>query len=1326
MNRRPGIFHPFSFLTLLSVAAGPLMNRTPRKKVLTYMTGFLVVLAWICLFSAPAQAVDKYWVGGDSWWDYSSNWSLTPGGPGGAGQPANGDYVYLTQSDDTNRTVRYYNTLYPDAVIGNLTIGAIGAGTIGLTIYYPQNLKSDYEQIGGDGTGWLNQSNGMNTITNDLHLGMGGSGTYTLSGTGILSASNEEIGLRGIGEFTQSGGTNNVTNYLYLGYDSTGRGTYNLSAGTLSADEEYIGIEGTGTFTQSGGWNTITSNLYLGYFFTTNSGTYELSDTGTLSANNEVVGENGIGKLIQTGGSNSIANDLYLGGKSTGKGTYELGGSGLLSANNGYIGYDGTGEFSQTGGKNEISNSLYLGMYSGSSGDYILSSGTLLAGNEYIGRSGTSRFTQTGGTNNILNSLYVGYISTGNNTYALSGNSILSAKNETIGDSGKGTFTQDGGSNKITGTLGLGNLASGIGTYNLNDGYLEAEFAYIGNFGTGTFIQTGGTDNVFKTTYLGANTGSSGTYTHEGGKNIIGWALYLGAGTSAYGYYNLKGGDLSTGSEYVGNYGTGEFTQTGGTNTMYGDLYLGYFSSGIGTYALSGTSSLYAKGETIGDSGKGTFTQDGGSNKITGTFGLGNLASGIGTYNLNDGYLESEFSYIGNFGTGMFTQKGGTDNVLKTTYLGTNAGSVGTYTQEGGKNIIGWDLYLGAGASAYGYYNLKGGELTTGSEYIGNYGTGIFNHNSGTNTASGVFIRKGTYTLSGGDLNAGRVEVLGGGTFTYNGGTFNSRLVNRGTANFNADFTASDGMEHYSDLTVGAGRTLTFNGFGLSNNGTINMTGGTLRGSGPLVNNASISGYGTIARTGGFVNYSLITQGAGNLYLNNTGTNENYGNIDLASGRQFNVGPEAALANYGSLNLNDAYVGGTGTLNNNTGGTIYGRGTIASNFSNSGGFLVVESGATSITKSFSNNGVIQMAGLTASMTGGAIANTRNIEGYGTVWNAVSNAGTIEARGGTLNLGGALTNTTDGLIAVGTGSKLLAMNMPSNAGVVNVTGGTFDTYNNPVANNAQISGYGTFRTGGLTNSGTMTLSGGTTTVTGNVTNLSGGKVTVAYNPAIFTGNVVNNVGGEFKITDTTVTFAGTLTNLGGYISDPATTFAKDIFIGPDGYLVGGAGDKWILSNNFVNESAQNTLWSTGAAYLGFVASGTDTDHDLFIPGIDRGASGAGYANNFAWGELDIASGNSLVLFDGNSDLVGALYVGEILGVKISEDGKSVMNILQGITDGKLNIYYNPSLDNNAYLGGLTYALNGGGNLSPVPIPGSLILFGSGLLGLVGLGRRRLKK
>ena len=71
---------------------------------------------------------------------------------------------------------------------------------------------------------------------------------------------------------------------------------------------------------------------------------------------------------------------------------------------------------------------------------------------------------------------------------------------------------------------------------------------------------------------------------------------------------------------------------------------------------------------------------------------------------------------------------------------------------------------------------------------------------------------------------------------------------------------------------------------------------------------------------------------------------------------------------------------------------------------------------------------------------------------------------------------------------------------------------------------------------------------------------------------------------------------------------------------------------------------------------------------------------------------------------------ALYAGEILGLEIS--GLNVENI----TGNGFNIYNDPAL--NGALGGLTYALAGGGSLMPVPpvpISGAAWLLGSGLLG-----------
>jgi hypothetical protein len=317
----------------------------------------------------------------------------------------------------------------------------------------------------------------------------------------------------------------------------------------------------------------------------------------------------------------------------------------------------------------------------------------------------------------------------------------------------------------------------------------------------------------------------------------------------------------------------------------------------------------------------------------------------------------------------------------------------------------------------------------------------------------------------------------------------------------------------------------------------------------------------------------------------------------------------------------------------------------------------------------------------------------------------------------------VTNNADGLMTVSTGDKLfVTYGLATNDGIINLTGGTFDNNSQTLTNNAQISGYGILRTGGLTNSGTVTLSGGVTTVTGDVTNQTAGELTIAYDPALFTGAVVND--GTVKTTDTTVTWAGSFTNNGGYISDPSTQYFTDLTVGASGYLVGSSQDTFIVSNNYVNESTQKTLWDTAAATLQFVTN--DSLHDLHLAGTDLGATFDGYEDNFAWGTLNI-DGQTIYLYDGNEIDGGALYVGEILGVETS--GLQVTNIIMGLEDPELsiyydlNIYYNPFLADNDYLGGLTYDLTNAGQLIPTPVPGSVLLLGTGLLGLGLLGWRR---
>jgi hypothetical protein len=103
------------------------------------------------------------------------------------------------------------------------------------------------------------------------------------------------------------------------------------------------------------------------------------------------------------------------------------------------------------------------------------------------------------------------------------------------------------------------------------------------------------------------------------------------------------------------------------------------------------------------------------------------------------------------------------------------------------------------------------------------------------------------------------------------------------------------------------------------------------------------------------------------------------------------------------------------------------------------------------------------------------------------------------------------------------------------------------------------------------------------------------------------------------------------------------------------------------------------------------------------------------------------GQTVHLLDGNTDSGGAQYVGGVIGARVNWFTQVVYNIF-GDPDSTLNIYYDPDLLVNSYLLGLTYDFaNGFGQLIPdpisTPLPPSVLLLGSGLLGLGLLGWRR---
>ncbi|HEY1686027.1 MAG TPA: hypothetical protein VGG19_14775 [Tepidisphaeraceae bacterium] len=723
------------------------------------------------------------------------------------------------------------------------------------------------EIIGNSGSVTATQTGGTNTITGAssifvLGYNAGSSGSYTLSGTGVLSllgsnGASEAIGFYGTGTFNQTGGSNilgNATNQgnLLVNASTVSTGTYTLSGGALYvAGIEAVGVYGTGTFTQTGGTNTTIQGggnggeLDLGIFLG-GVGTYNLSG-GSFSSSNDVTvgGESaadtgsvaapaGMGVLSVTNGAtmtiggtltifNTPGTSVTLNGGTIN--TAQLDFNGLPSLFNWTSGtLNITSDVTwDSGAANTSTSDAFLTGLTLSSGQTLM-----VTGNETIG--GTGAFTLT------LNSGSTHYVS--ENITLTSSGTLTQNAGSTLYFS---TFTQAGGT--INGNFqNQGVFTYQSGTFNarlINQGSVNLGPSFTAANGIlndanisltpGELITVNGSglDNLGTLYISGATLAGSGAITNDFGGLLQGSGTISPAFTND-GLLNLTGVLTFTNAAAATNIGTiegsgtivGNFSNTGGTIFVTNTLAISSAWTNAGLINIEGYTPML---------GGGAITNTG---TIQGNGGITSpIINSTGSISATSGELILSAAGITNASAGQIQATAGS-TLLITQGLATNAGVIslvgGTFDNDGhAMNNTG---------QITGYGILRTGALTNNGAITLTGGASTINGNITNSAGKSISIQYNPAIFTGNITNNGTILVVGT-TVTF-GGTYsgNAYISDPATNVFQNNVTIIPG----GTMTGSAGDKFIFTGGTFANTGTF-TNAGLLQSSDPSTNSGTFT-----------------------------------------------------------------------------------------------------------------------------------------------------------------------------------------------------------------------------------------------------------------------------------------------------------------------------------------------------------------------------------------------------------------------------------------------------------------------------------------------------
>ena len=514
-------------------------------------------------------------------------------------------------------------------------------------------------------------------------------------------------------------------------------------------------------------------------------------------------------------------------------------------------------------------------------------------------------------------------------------------------------------------------------------------------------------------------------------------------------------------------------------------------------------------GGVISDSNtviNGTTTISGGSNDFNSTT-FGNVSISDGTSSFTDVSKNGTFTQTSGsttiVGSGFDLDNdadnisGGTLNIGNgsTTTVGVSAGTIGSDTtvnidKNSTLNVSDGNISLDSGDTWNGNVNISGGELAL---------IGISKKNSAKFTQTGGST---TITGNGFNLNNSSDSILGGDLNIGNDATTGNMTVSNGVLYEGANVTINSG----SSLDV-TGGNVTLDGATDKWNGSVSNSGGTL-----TLKDVKKNSNGTFSQTDG-----TTTVTGTSFTMNNS--------ADTISGGTLNVGTSTST---GKLTVSSGSITEDATLNIDTNGTID-----------------IKKGNVTIDNSDTWSGNVEVNGGTlnvsnATKTGSLTQNGGTINVTGKKFNLNSAEDLLD--GGTLNIGDGSTSSKM-TVSKGTITSDTTLNLNDKT-TLDIAGGNVSMGSDSTwAGNVNMSS-GNLALVGMTNTGTLTQTGGSTAVTGNKFDLnndndyiSGGSLTIGNGTASSTMNV--SKGAISKDTDITISKNSTLNVSGGNVEVGST-------------------------------------------------------------------------------------------------------------------------------------------------------------------------------------------